>query len=106
MKTIRQYNRRTFLKAAGMAGIGRALGQVTATGPAKSIDTPVLTLSTPVVTIGDATADVQFSGLAPGLAGTYKVVAVVPDSAPSGDAVTLVVTMNGVPSNPVTIAIQ
>src|SRR5205823_4760900 len=38
------YNRRTFLKAAGMAGIGRALGQVTATGPAKSIDTPVLSI--------------------------------------------------------------
>src|SRR5438067_4183707 len=44
MKTIRQYNRRTFLKAAGMAGMGRALSQVTATGPAKSIDTPVLSI--------------------------------------------------------------
>jgi uncharacterized protein (TIGR03437 family) len=64
------------------------------------------TLATPVVTMGDAMAAVQFSGLAPGLAGTYKVVAVVPDDAPSGDAVTLIVTMNGVPSNPVTIAIQ
>jgi uncharacterized protein (TIGR03437 family) len=75
-------------------------------GTPASVDTPSTTLTTPMVTIGDAPADVQFSGLAPGQAGTYQIVALVPDSAPSGDAVTLVVTMNGVPSNPVTIAIQ
>jgi uncharacterized protein (TIGR03437 family) len=69
-------------------------------------DQPSRTLATPLVTMGDAQAEVQFSGLAQGQAGTYKIVAVVPDDAPSGDTVTLVVTMNGVPSNPVTIAIE
>ena len=64
------------------------------------------TLATPTVTMGGAVAQVQFSGLAPGLAGVYQVNAVVPDEAPSGDAVPLIVTMNDVPSNTVTIAIQ
>ena len=38
------HSRRTFLKVAGIAGVGRALGQVTASAPAKSIDTPVLNI--------------------------------------------------------------
>jgi uncharacterized protein (TIGR03437 family) len=75
-------------------------------GMTAPIDSLVPTLSTPTVAMGGASAPVQFSGLAPGLAGVYQVNAVVPDDAPSGDAVPLVVTMNGVPSNTVTIAIQ
>src|SRR5258706_6458120 len=43
-RTLRQYDRRTFIKVAGMAGMGRALGQITASGQAKTIDTPVLTI--------------------------------------------------------------
>ena len=85
------------------------LGAVTSAPPdgvPAPLDSLVRTLATPTVTMGDAAAQVPFSGLAPGLAGVFQVNAVVPDTAPSGDAVPLIVTMNDVPSNTVTIAIR
>ena len=42
--TLRHYRRRSFLKMAAIAGVGRALGQTAASGAAKSIDTPALTI--------------------------------------------------------------
>src|SRR5438477_6969609 len=41
---LRQPTRRTFLKMAGMAASSRALGQISAFGLAKSVDTPVLSI--------------------------------------------------------------
>jgi uncharacterized protein (TIGR03437 family) len=88
-----------------MTGLGQVDNPPPDGAPAP-LDSLVQTLATPVVTIGDAMAAVQFSGLAPGLVGYYQVNATVPGDAPSGDAVPLVVSVNDKPSNPVTIAIQ
>ena len=75
-------------------------------GAAASLTDLSYTLSTPVVTIGGVGASVPFSGLAPGLVGVYQVNAEVPNGAPSGNAVTLVMTLNGIASNAVTVAIE
>jgi uncharacterized protein (TIGR03437 family) len=63
-------------------------------------------LNTPSVTIGSATAPLLFAGLAPGYVGLYQINVTVPDNAPPGDAVPLVVKALGRSSNTVTIAIQ
>jgi len=60
----------------------------------------------PTVIIGGAAAKVTYSGLAPGFAGLYQVNALVPDAAPAGNSVDLVISIGGVQSNTVTIAIQ
>jgi uncharacterized protein (TIGR03437 family) len=66
----------------------------------------VSTAVLPTATIGGQPAVVLFSGLAPGFVGLYQVNVTVPANAPSGSAVPLVLTINGVASNTVTIAIQ
>jgi uncharacterized protein (TIGR03437 family) len=75
-------------------------------GAAASLTQFSFTLATPTVSIGGVAAAVPFSGLAPGLVGVYQVNVVVPDGAPSGSAVTLVLAINGIPSNPVTVAVE
>jgi uncharacterized protein (TIGR03437 family) len=45
-------------------------------------------------------------GIGPGFAGLYQVNAIVPGAAPSGDTVSLVISIGGVQSNIVTIAVQ
>jgi uncharacterized protein (TIGR03437 family) len=85
------------------------LGPVTnqpATGAAASSSPLSYTTTLPIVTIGGASAQVTYSGLAPGFAGLYQVNAVIPGSAPSGSGVSLALSMGGVLSNTVTIAIQ
>jgi uncharacterized protein (TIGR03437 family) len=52
------------------------------------------------VTIGGVAATVQYAGLAPNFVGLYQVNAVVPEGVPPGDAVSLVITQDGIPSNP------
>jgi uncharacterized protein (TIGR03437 family) len=64
------------------------------------------TVTTPSVSIGGASATVLYSGLAPFAVGLYQVNAVVPSSAPSGDAVPVIVTVDTVASNPVTVAVD
>jgi uncharacterized protein (TIGR03437 family) len=64
------------------------------------------TSATPTVTIGGVSAPVSFSGLAPGFVGLYQVNVKVPDGIAPGDAVPLIVTIGGVPSNTATIAVQ
>ena len=66
----------------------------------------VTTRADPTVTIGSQAAAVSFSGLAPGFVGLYQVNVAVPADAPSGDAIPLVLTINGVQSNTVTLAVQ
>ncbi|MBI2819857.1 MAG: hypothetical protein HYX73_07745 [Acidobacteria bacterium] len=59
------------------------------------------TVEIPVsVSIGGVDAQVVYQGLAPGFVGLYRVNAVVPQGAPTGDAVPIVITQNGIPSNP------
>jgi len=62
--------------------------------------------ATPTVTVGGVNASVSFSGLAPGYVGLYQVNIQVPATAPSGDAVPVVLSIGGVTSNTVTIAVQ
>jgi len=64
------------------------------------------TITTPTVTIGGVDANVVFSGLSPGFVGLYQVNLQIPQTAPSGNAVPVVLKIGGVTSNTVTIAIQ
>jgi beta-glucosidase len=86
------------------------LGDVTnrpATGAAApGGDSLAVTNTKPTVTIGGAPADVQFSGLAPGAVGEYQVNVLVPANAPTGDAVSVVLSIGGATSNTVQIAVQ
>ena len=85
------------------------LGPVTnmpATGAAASDDPLSETTTQPQVTVGGVAATVIFSGLAPGFVGLYQINVVIPEGAPSGDAIEVVITIGGVVSNVVTIAIE
>jgi uncharacterized protein (TIGR03437 family) len=64
------------------------------------------TTATPTVTVGSVDAPVKFSGLAPGYVGLYQVNIQVPDAAPSGDAVPVILSIGGATANTVTIAVQ
>ena len=85
------------------------LGPVT-NQPASGAPTPesplARTTDQPQVTIGEAPATVAFSGLAPGEVGLYQVNVEVPGNAPTGSAVPLKLTISGVESNTVTIAVE
>lgn len=64
------------------------------------------TLVKPTVTIGGVAATVSFAGLAPGYVGLYQVNVQVPDTAPTGAQVPLVLTIGGVNSNSTAIAVD
>ena len=57
-------------------------------------------------TIGGNAATVSFSGPAPGLVGVYQVNIIVPANAPVSDAVPLALSIGGLDSNKVTLAVQ
>jgi len=85
------------------------LGQVTnqpATGSPGMGNPLSATVTKPTATIGGVPATVLFSGLAPGYVGLYQVNAQVPAAAPAGSSVPVVVSMGGIDSNPVMIAVQ
>ncbi len=87
---------------------GTSLGPVTNQPPAGSpgVTSPLSkTTATPTVSIGGLAADVVFSGLSPGTVGLYQVNARVPAGAPGGNAVPVTITIGGVTSNTVTMAI-
>jgi beta-glucosidase len=98
--------------AAGITAIliyCTGLGPVTPTPPtgaAAPSDTFAYTTANPVVTIGGMPAQVLFSGLAPGSVGEYQVNVLVPANAPTGDTVSLILSIGGVASNTVQIAVQ
>ena len=64
-----------------------------------------VTNETPTATIGGIEVPVSFSGLT-GFVGLYQVDVRVPSDAPTGDVVEVVITIGGVTSNTVTIAVQ
>lgn len=64
------------------------------------------TIQTPAVTIGGMPGTVIFSGLAPGYAGLYLVNVRIPDTATTGDAVPIFLSIAGFTSNTATIAID
>lgn len=84
-------------------GLGTVTPTVTSGTQALSSPTSS-TRITPSVTIADMDASVSFSGLAPGFVGLYQLNLQVPDEAPAGEQ-TVVLTANGVQSNPVIISV-
>jgi uncharacterized protein (TIGR03437 family) len=86
-------------------GLGAVTGDVKAGSPAP-FDPPATTVLPVFVTIGGKSALVMFKGLTPGFAGLYQVNVVVPDGISPGDAVNVVLTVNGLASAPVTMSIQ
>jgi uncharacterized protein (TIGR03437 family) len=76
------------------------------TGQAGGTSPPNLTTSTPVVLINGASAQVLYSGLAPGFAGEYQVNALIPAGTRSGAAIPLLIQIGGQTRNPVPIAVQ
>jgi uncharacterized protein (TIGR03437 family) len=86
-------------------GLGAVSGNPTA-GVAASSNPLQTTTTLPTVTIGGKPAQVDFSGLAPGSAGLYQVNVTIPSGVTPGNAVPVVLTIAGVQSNTVTIAVQ
>jgi beta-glucosidase len=85
------------------------LGPVTnqpETGAAAPSNPLAVTTTLPAVTIGGVPAQVLFSGLAPGSVGEYQVNALVPSNTPTGDAILVILSIGGVVSNAVQIAVQ
>ncbi len=85
------------------------LGAVTPTAMAGAAanNSPLQTTTVqPTVTIGGTNAQVSFSGLVPGLAGLYQVNVTIPAGGAAGNSVPVVLTIAGVQSNTVTIAVQ
>jgi uncharacterized protein (TIGR03437 family) len=64
------------------------------------------TTNTVAATIGGQAAQVLFAGLAPGFSGLYQVNVLVPNGAPTGAAVPLILTEANLSSPPVTVAIH
>ncbi len=90
-----------FATGLGVTDPPLATGQTGASSPPLN-----LTVVTPVVMIGGASAEVLFSGMAPGFVGLYQVNARVPAAAPAGDEVPLEIEIGGKTSDTVTLAVQ
>ncbi len=86
-------------------GLGAASNPPASGAPA-SLQSLSPTTTNPSVTIGGIQATVSFSGLAPGFVGLYQVNAEVPPNSPNGNAVQVVLTIGGLVSNTVTIAVE
>ena len=87
-------------------GLGAVDGAPPPAGDPAPTDPLLKTLATPTVKIGGFDAPVLFSGLAPAFAGLYQVNVQVPQAVAVGDAVEVILTISGQPSNPVTIAVK
>ena len=86
-------------------GLG-AVSNTPATGSEAVADPLSETLVLPTVTIGGVEALASFSGLAPGFVGLYQVNVEIPEGVASGDAIEVLITIGGVTSNIVTIAVE
>jgi len=86
----------------GLGAVSRTpgSGQVSPSNPL------AVTTATPEVRFGSSTAQVLFSGLAPGIVGLYQVNVLVPADAPTGAEVELSITQSGVTSRSSRIAVQ
>jgi uncharacterized protein (TIGR03437 family) len=86
-------------------GLGAVTNRPPLGGPSPS-GPLATTTAAPTVTVGKVDAPVKFSGLAPGYVGLYQVNIQIPDTAPSGDAVPVILSIGGATANTVTIAVQ
>ncbi len=96
-----------------VTGLGRATiggdpdGTVLPTGELAPEALPLFeTVHTPAVTFGEVPGTVRFSGLAPGNAGLYQVNVEVPQGVPTGDAVSMTLTMPNGRSDSASVAIS
>ena len=64
------------------------------------------TVNTTMVSIGGQPAQVLFSGLAPGFAGLYQVNVIVPSGIAADASAPVILTVGGISSSPVTVAIR
>jgi uncharacterized protein (TIGR03437 family) len=88
-------------------GLGPVTNQPATGAPAPSDPNSLAETPTkPTVMIGGAAANVLFSGLTPGEVGLYQINAKVPAGAAKGDAVPVVISIGGVQSSTVTLAVQ
>lgn len=88
-------------------GLGPVTNQPASGAPAPASPSPLAqTVATVTVTIGGVPVTPSFAGLAPGWVGLYQVNVQVPSNAPVGDAVPVALSVGGVASNQVTIAVQ
>jgi uncharacterized protein (TIGR03437 family) len=90
---------------AYVTGLG-AVSPPVPTGSAAPLDVLSYAQATVTATLGGIPAAVQFAGLAPGFVGLGQVNVVVPGDAPKGDAVPLVLEINGQKSKPAPVAIR
>jgi uncharacterized protein (TIGR03437 family) len=84
------------------------LGPVTnqpVTGAASPANPPAQTINTPTVAIGGGKGRVLFSGLAPGLVGTYQINVEVPADSALGSAVPVSISIGGITSNTVSMGV-
>lgn len=86
-------------------GLGAVTNQPTTGSPAPTAPLAETTTK-PTVTIGGVPAVVQFSGLAPGLVGMYQVNAFVPSGLAGGNPVPVAISIGGITSNTVTMAVR
>jgi len=86
-------------------GLGAVAPAVTA-GTATPLSPLSRTTNPVTVTIGGQSATVSFAGLTPTSAGLYNVNAVVPSGITPGPSIPVVLTVAGISSPPVTLAIQ
>ncbi len=84
----------------GLGAVTNPPGDGKIAGGNSATTTPVL------ATVGGIAASVTFSGLSPGFVGLYQVNVQVPAGSPAGDAIPLALSIGGVPSNTVTMAVQ
>jgi uncharacterized protein (TIGR03437 family) len=85
------------------------LGQVTPpvkTGSPGETDPLSASTVSPSVLIGGKNAAVLYSGLAPGLVGVYQINVLIPEDAPAGAAIPVLIAAEGRTSNIVTVAIK
>jgi len=86
-------------------GLGAVTNQPPTGVPAPS-SPPAATVATPTVRIGDVDVVLSFSGLAPGFVGLYQVNVGIPSNAPIGVRIPLSISIGGMQSNVVTIAVM
>ena len=89
-----------------MTGLGPVTNQPASGKPAPSSPNLSSTTTLPTVMLGNVPAPVTFSGLAPSFVGLYQVNLQIPQNAPAGDAVPLVVSIGGINSNTAAIAVR
>ena len=95
LATLSNPLRRSEVGIAFTTGLG-AVTPLLLDGNAAPLDPLATTIANPAVRVGDATAEVLYSGLAPGFVGLYQINFIVPWGAPLGLQVPITISAGGV----------